>query len=350
MSDSDSDSSFSDVGSLSDAEPVEQIAVEQESSGVEVAASGAGSSPVEPAGDDEEEHLIEDRDWFAVLKGVFESASLSTANEERFLAVLKDQEYTSGDYIVKQGSEGDSFFIIVEGDAVVREDAKKPGDQPRDLVTLHSGAHFGEFSLLRSQPRVASVVAAGTVRCKVMNKADFEAIMQDEPKFKEIITGLVEETERTRKKRELVRSKAGTRKKVYVTGNPKLKVTDTVTHSKDEQGLRRLNNYVLRRKLGQGSFGTVWLGQDTTADEGAALEDTFVAIKALDKLRLRKKRLGITDEELMREVAVMKLLRHENIVSLIEVMEDKDPTSNRDILYMVQEFMANGSIMEEEEY
>lgn len=137
---------------------------------------------------------------------------------------------------------------------------------------------------------------------------------------------------------------------MYVTGNPKLKVTDTVTHSKDDSGMKRINNYVLRRKLGQGSFGTVWLGEDTTAASGAALEDTYVAIKALDKLRLRKKRLGITDEELMREVAVMKLLRHENIVSLIEVMEDKDPTSNRDILYMVQEFMANGSIMEEEEY
>jgi len=86
----------------------------------------------------------------------------------------------------------------MEGDAVVREDPKRAGDKPRDLVTLHAGAHFGEFSVILEQARIASVVAVGAVTCKAMTKANFEELNKTEPAIKKIITGLVEETERTR--------------------------------------------------------------------------------------------------------------------------------------------------------
>lgn len=42
------------------------------------------------------------------------------------------------------------------------------------------------------------------------------------------------------------------------------------------------------------------------------------ARRVVDKAKLRRKRLGLTDLELLREVEVMKKLRHSNLVSLVE--------------------------------
>jgi serine/threonine protein kinase len=51
----------------------------------------------------------------------------------------------------------------------------------------------------------------------------------------------------------------------------------------------------------------------------------------VDKGKLRRKRLGITDAELLREVDVMRKLRHDNLVALREVIDDGNKQ-----LYMVQ--------------
>ena len=52
----------------------------------------------------------------------------------------------------------------------------------------------------------------------------------------------------------------------------------------------------------------------------------------VDKAKLRRRRLGITNSELLREVEVMRKLRHPNLVALREVIDD--PAGNQ--LYMVQ--------------
>jgi serine/threonine protein kinase len=48
----------------------------------------------------------------------------------------------------------------------------------------------------------------------------------------------------------------------------------------------------------------------------------------------------------MDQVEVMKQLQHPNIVQLLEVIDN----SQSNTLYLVQEYMANGSVMTEAEY
>lgn len=50
--------------------------------------------------------------------------------------------------------------------------------------------------------------------------------------------------------------------------------------------------------------------------------------------------------QVLREVAVMKLLSHPNVVSLYEVIDDK----GGDKFYMLQEYMELGPVMTEAEY
>ena len=66
----------------------------------------------------------------------------------------------------------------------------------------------------------------------------------------------------------------------------------------------------------------------------------------IDKKRLKRRRLGLTDEEILKEVMVMKQLKHRNIANLVEVIHDV----KGDCVYLVQEFVENGPVMTEDEY
>merc|ERR1711924_165010 len=74
-------------------------------------------------------------------------------------------------------------------------------------------------------------------------------------------------------------------------------------------------------------------------DTGAA-----VAVKILNKRRLKKKRIGRFGnalKEVQKEIAVWKKLRHQNVVPLYEVIDDDDHHK----LYLVSEFIPGGSVM-----
>ena len=52
-----------------------------------------------------------------------------------------------GDYVIRQGSHGETFYIMVEGEVVVT--AKLQNDsEASEIRTLQAGAYFGERALL----------------------------------------------------------------------------------------------------------------------------------------------------------------------------------------------------------
>lgn len=60
--------------------------------------------------------------------------------------VLEETHYQPGDYIVRQGARGDTFFIISKGQ--VRVTIKQPNTQEEKFIrTLAKGDFFGEKAL-----------------------------------------------------------------------------------------------------------------------------------------------------------------------------------------------------------
>lgn len=73
-----------------------------------------------------------------------------------------------GTEIVRQGDQGDRFYMVVEGEVDVLEDGKS-------ISTLEAGGYFGEIALLRDVPRTASVTARTSVVLYALDREDFLA-------------------------------------------------------------------------------------------------------------------------------------------------------------------------------
>ncbi|CAK7323130.1 unnamed protein product, partial [Dovyalis caffra] len=98
---------------------------------------------------------------------------------------------------------------------------------------------------------------------------------------------------------------------------------------KKEKGMQ-LGKYELGRTLGEGNFGKVKLAKNIETGQ------TF-AVKILEKNRIID--LKITDQ-IKREIATLKLLKHANVVRLLEVLASKSK------IYMVLEYVTGGELFD----
>ena len=97
----------------------------------------------------------------------------------RIAECCREEHYTFGELIVREGDPGDAFFILLEGRARVFKRGENGEDVP--LNTLHPGDEFGEMALLEEGTRTASVRCSSDVILLRLNRADFHRILADEP-------------------------------------------------------------------------------------------------------------------------------------------------------------------------
>jgi cAMP-dependent protein kinase regulator len=84
---------------------------------------------------------------------------------------IKTEKFEKNQYIIKEGEQGDKFFILDEGEAVA---TKENMNFKKQYI---KGDYFGELALLRNAPRAASVMAV--TDCKVLTL--------DRPAFKRLL-------------------------------------------------------------------------------------------------------------------------------------------------------------------
>ncbi|KAL8050061.1 hypothetical protein ABFX02_06G058600 [Erythranthe guttata] len=89
-----------------------------------------------------------------------------------------------------------------------------------------------------------------------------------------------------------------------------------------------MQKYEVGRLLGQGTFGKVYYGRNLKTGEG-------VALKVIDKEKVVK--VGLIDQT-KREISVMSLIKHQNVVNLHEVMATKTK------IYFVMEYAKGGEL------
>uniref|UniRef100_A0A8C2HPI3 cGMP-dependent protein kinase n=1 Tax=Cyprinus carpio TaxID=7962 RepID=A0A8C2HPI3_CYPCA len=90
--------------------------------------------------------------------------------------LIKHTHYEDGDYIIRQGARGDTFFIISKGKVTMtREDC--PGQEPVYLRSMGKGDSFGEKALQGEDIRTANVIAAESVTCLVIDRDSYKHLI-----------------------------------------------------------------------------------------------------------------------------------------------------------------------------
>ncbi|KAM6986884.1 cGMP-dependent protein kinase 1-like [Aplochiton taeniatus] len=129
--------------------------------------------------------LIKHSQYMELLHSVPSFQSLPEDVLSKMADVLEETHYREGDYIIRQGATGDTFFIVSEGRVRVTQQSS-PNEEPVFVSTLSRGDCFGEQALKGEDVRMASVTAVGDATCLVI----------DRESFKQLIEGLNEDTDK----------------------------------------------------------------------------------------------------------------------------------------------------------
>jgi len=115
----------------------------------------------------------------AFLRNVPVLAGLSDALLERLAGQVNDVRVRAGTWIMREGESANSMFIVRSGRLEVIEEGP-----PETLIRiLRRGDVLGELALLRDDTRSASVRARRDAELVELGRAEFEALIKDEPGF-----------------------------------------------------------------------------------------------------------------------------------------------------------------------
>lgn len=110
---------------------------------------------------------------------------LTTGTLTNIAEEMEIETHPAGTVIIRQGDEGDKFYLIKRGEVDVIVNQDQP-DEAR-VATLAKGQFFGETALLTGAPRNATILAREDVEFYTLDKPHFRsAIAASEPFRKEL--------------------------------------------------------------------------------------------------------------------------------------------------------------------
>lgn len=71
---------------------------------------------------------------------------------------IKELWYQPGDFVIREGEEGQTFYLIMSGTAIATK-TLEPGNAPTEIFKYGPGDYFGERALLKNEPRAANIKA-----------------------------------------------------------------------------------------------------------------------------------------------------------------------------------------------
>jgi CRP-like cAMP-binding protein len=117
-------------------------------------------------------------DWMTMLLQTKAFHKIPPANIQAIFMRMQQINYRSGDVILKQGAEGDYFYVLTRGAAVVTRETPLSKEGIK-LAELHVGDTFGEEALISDAKRNATVTMTADGSVMRLGKDDFKKLLNE---------------------------------------------------------------------------------------------------------------------------------------------------------------------------
>lgn len=117
-------------------------------------------------------------DWMTMLLQTKAFHKIPPANIQAIFMRMQQINYKSGDVILKQGVEGDYFYVLTRGQAIVTRETPLSKEGIR-LAELQVGDTFGEEALISDAKRNATVTMSTDGSVMRLGKDDFKKLLNE---------------------------------------------------------------------------------------------------------------------------------------------------------------------------
>ncbi|KAJ8398092.1 hypothetical protein AAFF_G00431690 [Aldrovandia affinis] len=140
------------------------------------------------------------------LRSVSLLARLPEDKLNKIVDCLEMEYYDKGDYVIREGEEGSTFYIIAKGKIKVTQ-STEGHEEPQTIKTLHKGDYFGEKALISDDVRSANIIAdENDVECLVIDRDTFSQTVGTFNELQKYLQGYVTNLAHDDKKRHAKRS------------------------------------------------------------------------------------------------------------------------------------------------
>ncbi|KAF6737454.1 cGMP-dependent protein kinase 2 [Oryzias melastigma] len=116
-------------------------------------------------------------EYFSFLRSVSLLKQLPEEKLGRIVDCLEVDYFEKGEYIIREGEEGNTFFIIAKGEVTVTQ-SSEGFTEPQEIKTLGVGDYFGERALISEDVRSANIVCnENDTQCLVVDRDNFNQMV-----------------------------------------------------------------------------------------------------------------------------------------------------------------------------
>ena len=119
-----------------------------------------------------------EEDWMTTLLQAKAFHKIPPANIQAIFMRMQQINYKSGDIVLKQGAEGDYFYVLIRGRALVTRETPLSKDGIK-LAELGVGDTFGEEALISDAKRNATVTMVSDGSVMRLGKDDFNTLLNE---------------------------------------------------------------------------------------------------------------------------------------------------------------------------
>uniref|UniRef100_A0A673WF11 cGMP-dependent protein kinase n=1 Tax=Salmo trutta TaxID=8032 RepID=A0A673WF11_SALTR len=145
-------------------------------------------------------------EYFSFLRSVSLLRDLPEEKLAKIVDCLEIDYFDKGEYIIREGEEGNTFFIIAKGEVCVTQ-TTEGCTEPQEIKTLGVGDYFGEKALISEDVRSANIISTeNDTQCLVVDRDNFNQMVGTYEELQAYLKEYVEELSRCDERRNALAS------------------------------------------------------------------------------------------------------------------------------------------------